>query len=280
MRRVNKYLVLTFCLCCLAGTASAQAKKPASPKIVSAPVASSLVEAAQEAKNLPEENVGAGKQLVPTQGSIKERIQHVLSESQVKETAMSQARPQAHAVAADQRLKYEDQYQYQHDSYDRAIANAYAYRRDFGKSNLIKWSSTEGMNTSWYSNYTTDTAHFKSSTVAFLDNLNNIANREGVSFVITGGAEHGYHASGVYSHENGYKVDISDDGVYRGSKAYEVLMEALSPFKYHLSHEWDKNHFDITIYPENYTGSYSGGSGTPYAGTPAPKRSVNPFSGL
>lgn len=278
MRRVNKYIALTFCLCCLAGTASAQAKKPVTPKIVSSPVASSMIQAAKDAADLPEENVGEGKKLIPTQGSLKERVQHILSESQVREeTPAMQARARKSPLAADQRLKYEDQYQYQHDSYDKAIGNAYAYRRDFGKSNLVKWSSTEGMNTSWYSNYTTDTAHFKSSTVAFLDNLNTIANREGVSFVITGGAEHGYHAHGIYSHENGYKVDISDDGVYRGSKAYEVLMEALSPFKYHLSHEWDKNHFDITIYPENYTGSYSGGNGSAYA---APKRSVNPFSGL
>ena len=59
-------------------------------------------------------------------------------------------------VTAWNRQKYEDQYQYQyqHDSYDAAIADAYAYRRDFGKSNLRKWSSTEGMDTPWDSNYT------------------------------------------------------------------------------------------------------------------------------
>ena len=159
-------------------------------------------------------------------------------------------------VTAWNRQKYEDQYQYQyqHDSYDAAIADAYAYRRDFGKSNLRKWSSTEGMDTPWDSNWTTDTAHFQSSTIAFLDHLNTEARQAGISFVITGGAESGYHASGIYSHENGYKVDISDDGIYQGTKAYEVLINALSPYKHQITHEWDKNHYDITIYPENYKG--------------------------
>lgn len=159
-------------------------------------------------------------------------------------------------VSAWNRQKYEDQYQYQyqHDSYDAAIADAYAYRRDFGKSNLRKWSSTEGMDTPWDSNWTTDTAHFQSSTIAFLDRLNTEAHQAGISFVITGGAESGYHAGGIYSHENGYKVDISDEGIYQGSKAYEVLIDALAPYKHQITHEWDKNHYDITIYLENYKG--------------------------
>ena len=106
---------------------------------------------------------------------------------------------------------------------------AYAWRRDFGKSNLRKWSSTEGMDTPWRSNSTTDTAHFKASTVAFLDHLNDLARRNGVTFVITGGAERGYHASGTYSHENGYKVDISDEGAMWGSKPFKVLHLALAP---------------------------------------------------
>ena len=88
----------------------------------------------------------------------------------------------------------------------------------------------------------------------FLDRLNTEARQAGISFVITGGAESGYHASGIYSHENGYKVDISDDGIYQGTKAYEVLINALSPYKHQITHEWDKNHYDITIYPENYKG--------------------------
>lgn len=65
---------------------------------------------------------------------------------------------------------------------------AYAWRRDFGKSNLRKWSSTEGMDTSWRSNGTTDTAHFKASTVAFLDHLNDLARRNGVTDHRRGGA--------------------------------------------------------------------------------------------
>ena len=36
-------------------------------------------------------------------------------------------------------------------------SSAYAFHNDFGKSNLRKWSSTEGMDTPWNSNRTTDT---------------------------------------------------------------------------------------------------------------------------
>ena len=92
--------------------------------------------------------------------------------------------------------------------------DAYAVRTDFGKSNLHKWSSVYGMDTPWDENDVTDTKNFKSSTIAFLDTLNTLAQSAGVSFVLTGGAEYGYHAHGTYSHENGYKVDISDSGVY------------------------------------------------------------------
>lgn len=133
-------------------------------------------------------------------------------------------------------------------------SEAYAYHSDFGKSNLRKWSSTEGMDTPWDSNRTTDTKHLQSSTMAFLDTLNTAARAAGISFTITGGAEDGYHASGRYSHANGYKVDISDDGICEGGRAYSVLVNALSPYKHQITHEWSRNHFDITIYPEDYDG--------------------------
>lgn len=131
-------------------------------------------------------------------------------------------------------------------------SSAYAFHNDFGKSNLRKWSSTEGMDTPWNSNRTTDTVHLQSSTMAFLDTLNTAAQAAGVTFVITGGAEEGYHASGHYSHANGYKVDISDAGIYEGGRSYAVLMNALSAYKHQITHEWNLNHFDITIYPEDY----------------------------
>ena len=107
-------------------------------------------------------------------------------------------------------------------------------------------------------NDVTDTKNFKSSTIAFLDTR---STRHAVGrrpFVLDGRREYGYHAHGTYSHENGYKVDISDSGIYAGTTAYRVLTEALAPFKHHLSHEWSNNHYDITIYPADYTGSYSG----------------------
>jgi len=133
-----------------------------------------------------------------------------------------------------------------------ASSQAYAFHDDFGKSNLRKWSSTEGMDTPWESNGTTDTAHLQSATKAFLDTLNTAARAAGISFTITGGAEDGYHASGRYSHANGYKVDISDDGICEGGRAYSVLVNALAPYKHQITHEWNLNHFDITIFPQDY----------------------------
>lgn len=164
-------------------------------------------------------------------------------------------------------LKNEDQYRFHEQVFSMSWEEAnddyrYSYEQFnlFGTSNLRKWSSTEGMNTSWYSNYTTDTIHFQPGTIAFLDYLNSLAARNNVTFIITGGAEHGYHARGVYSHENGYKVDISDMGVAEGSKPYRVLCEALEPFKHHMNHEWNNNHYDIVIYPDDYSGVYEGGT--------------------
>ena len=133
-----------------------------------------------------------------------------------------------------------------------ASSQAYAFHDDFGKSNLRKWSSTEGMDTPWEDNDTTDTAHLQSGTKAFLDTLNTAARAAGISFTITGGAEDGYHASGRYSHANGYKVDISDDGICEGGRAYSVLVNALAPYKHQITHEWNLNHFDITIFPQDY----------------------------
>lgn len=251
-------------ICCFVGavTASAAEVEVRTEKTVSAAV--SATEQAQQEGPTQKQYVPA-KNGEHHEGSLKDRVRKILgteddmpavSTSGGEKYHYAESTHEATVITPWNRQKYEDQYQYQyqHDSYDAAIANAYAYRRDFGKSNLRKWSSTEGMDTPWDSNHTTDTVHFQSSTIAFLDRLNAEARQAGISFIITGGAEGGYHASGLYSHENGYKVDISDDGIYQGSKAYEVLLNALAPYKHQITHEWDKNHFDITIYPENYRG--------------------------
>ena len=47
-------------------------------------------------------------------------------------------------------------------------------------------------------------------------------------------------------------MDISDAGIYEGGRSYAVLMNALSAYKHQITHEWNLNHFDITIYPEDY----------------------------
>lgn len=143
-------------------------------------------------------------------------------------------------------------------NFARLSSEAYKPRRDFGKTNLKKWSSAEGMNTPWSHNRVTDTVHFKPTTMAFLDTLNRNARKQNVTYIITGGCEKGYHASGTYSHGNGYKVDISTNGVGWGSRAFKVLKQTLSLYKHQFRPEPENGHYDITIYPKEYRGSYSG----------------------
>lgn len=120
---------------------------------------------------------------------------------------------------------------------------------DFGKSNLRKWSSAHG-DTDWDDDSGgssgTDTNHFQEYMVAFLDALNAAAREAGITFTITGGSEPG-HASGTYSHGNGYKVDISDE---ISAQAEQILYKVASQFGADVSHEISKGHYDITIKPE------------------------------
>ena len=92
------------------------------------------------------------------------------------------------------------------------------------RATFASGAAPKGWDTPWDSNHTTDTVHFQSSTIAFLDRLNMEARLAGISFIITGGAEGGYHASGLYSHENGYKVDISDDGIYQAVRLMKSFL--------------------------------------------------------
>lgn len=229
---MKKSIITILFLCCLMGTVTASAAQVKDAETVSPAVAAmAQVQAQDKAKKKDKttENKNSDKigdrlrdrvhALIPASAFSNIDNPGTITPDTVK-YHYAESQHMATPVTAWNRQKYEDQYQYQyqHDSYDAAIADAYAYRRDFGKSNLRKWSSTEGMDTPWDSNWTTDTAHFQSSTIAFLDRLNTEARQAGISFVITGGAESGYHASGIYSHENGYKVDISDDGIYQAPK--------------------------------------------------------------
>lgn len=120
---------------------------------------------------------------------------------------------------------------------------------DFGKSNLRKWSSAHG-DTDWDDDSGgssgTDTNHFQGYMVAFLDTLNAAAREAGIAFTITGGSEPG-HASGTYSHGNGYKVDISDE---ISPQAEQVLFKVAEQFGATVSHEISKGHYDITVKPE------------------------------
>lgn len=135
----------------------------------------------------------------------------------------------------------------QHFSRPASDGRGYYVVKDL--SNIIKWSSTEGENTPWHSNDTTDTTHFQIGTAAFLRALNEEAAKYGITFMLTGGSEEGFHDDSLeYSHVKGYKVDISDSDVEEGSLKYQILQDVLSRFPSHIDHERSKAHYDITIY--------------------------------
>lgn len=120
-----------------------------------------------------------------------------------------------------------------------------------GLQHFRKWSSAEGMDTPWDSNDTTDTAHFKQGVATLLQNLD----KTGYDYVITGGAEHNYHATGAHSHENGYKVDISDQ---LDDKAVNALYEQVQALGGTINHETSLGHYDIMIPPTE--GESAGGA--------------------
>lgn len=122
---------------------------------------------------------------------------------------------------------------------------------------IRKWSSAEGFNTPWDSNSVTDTSHFQPRMVEALNALLAQAYDRGYHYTITGGSEKGYHAAGTYSHENGWKVDISDD---LRPEEVEMLYQIFEKqFGGKITHEADNGHYDIVIYPQGYgQGSYSG----------------------
>lgn len=121
---------------------------------------------------------------------------------------------------------------------------------DFNRSNLRKWSSTQGMDTPWDNNSMTDTSNFQPTTARFLDAVNTAARERGVTFVITGGAEGcGLHSDGTYSHANGYKVDISDDISTEQESILQSIVDEFPGSK--MVHEADKGHYDIFIAPHS-----------------------------
>jgi hypothetical protein len=84
-----------------------------------------------------------------------------------------------------------------------------------------------------------------------MNDLGDALKSMGVKGKITGAAEQGdYHESGIYSHANGYKVDISDVEIPEGSEAYEVMKALVDAHGGKMDHEWSKGHYDIVIYPQ------------------------------
>lgn len=206
---MKKSIIAILFLCCLMGTVTASAAQVKESETVS-PAVAVMAQVQEQDKAKKKTNTTITNNSDKIGDRLRDRVHALIPASafanidnpgtitpDTVKYHYAESQHMATPVTAWNRQKYEDQYQYQyqHDSYDAAIADAYAYRRDFGKSNLRKWSSTEGMDTPWDSNWTTDTAHFQSSTIAFLDRLNTEARQAGISFVITGGAESGYHAA-------------------------------------------------------------------------------------
>ena len=146
------------------------------------------------------------------------------------------------------------------------------FRDDSG--HIRKWSSTEGDYTPWDHNDVTDTSHFQPGTVRFLNALLAQAYNHDYHYRITGGSERGYHASGKYSHDNGYKVDIGDNLT---AAEYAMLEEIVKQFGGEMTHEADKGHYDITIYPMQGDDEY-GGAGNSLFGNSNPLRHLRHYS--
>ena len=115
-----------------------------------------------------------------------------------------------------------------------------------------KWDSQNGM-VSWDNDTYTDVHDFRQETIDFLNEFGAIANQYGVKPIITGGSEKkGHRYNGWDSHANGYKVDISPEGIT--GEVYEALVELVKKHNGILMDEGD--HFDITIYgPGNERGT-------------------------
>lgn len=115
-----------------------------------------------------------------------------------------------------------------------------------------KWDSQNGM-VSWDNDTYTDVHDFRQETIDFLNEFGAVANQYGVKPIITGGSEKkGHRYNGWDSHANGYKVDISPEGIT--GKVYEALVELVKKHNGILMDEGD--HFDITIYgPGNERGT-------------------------
>lgn len=60
--------------------------------------------------------------------------------------------------------------------------------------------------------------------------------------IITGGAEKGFHESGTYSHENGYKLDISDKSIAN----LQLFLDIMSKYGFAVGDERSKGHYDLS----------------------------------
>lgn len=81
--------------------------------------------------------------------------------------------------------------------------------------------------------------------------------------IITGGAEKGYHESGTYSHENGYKLDISDKSIAN----LQLFLDIMSKYGFAVGDERSKGHYDLSA-----AGMGTGGSRLATPTTPLTSR--------
>jgi hypothetical protein len=159
------------------------------------------------------------------------------------------------------------------------------YTGDFDTSKWNIWSSTEGANTTWDSTVT-DIRGWQQEVVDFMNDAGDALSKIGVKGTITGAAEKNtstkkYHNKGRYSHENGYKVDISDSNIPYGSEAYEILKTLAESHGGRLDYEADKAHYDITIYPQGVLGFADAQTAAALGGQPVSSTGMSlPFGGI
>ncbi|MBO6203354.1 MAG: glucosaminidase domain-containing protein [Selenomonas sp.] len=200
------------------------------------------------------------------------------------------------AAELGRRLKSEGYYTADEGEYVAGIQNGMknlpqepigqvGYTGDFDTSKWNIWSSTEGANTTWDSTVT-DIRGWQQEVVDFMNDAGDALSRIGVKGTITGAAEKNtstkkYHNKGRYSHENGYKVDISDGNIPYGSEAYEILKTLAESHGGRLDYEADKGHYDITIYPQGVLGFADAQTAAALGGQPVNNTELNlPLEGF
>lgn len=91
---------------------------------------------------------------------------------------------------------------------------------------------------------TTNTTRMKPVSLHGANLIGKWAKENGLTAILSGGAEYGYHAPGEYSHENGWKADIQFNAeVVGGTKAGDAFIDFCHSHGWSVN--WEENHWDI-----------------------------------